>query len=75
MQSKKKVKFLPMAIPSKMLWTERAMTMTKLLMEDKSFFSLAFAFKEDFPTFCFVFSASTGDAISDAFEWSLCTWL
>lgn len=34
--------FLPMAIPSKMAWIERARTMTKLLMAAKIFLSFDF---------------------------------
>ena len=47
--------FLPMAIPSKMLWMESARTMTKLRMEDRNFFSLAAALNTGFFFFGFLF--------------------
>ena len=64
MQPKSQVS--PMAIPSKMLCTESANTMTKLLMEDSSFFSRAFSVMWDFSAF---------DASVMAFGCSLWLWM
>ena len=45
-----------MAMPSKMLWMERASTMTKLLIEDIIFFSLASALNTGLFFFFFFFT-------------------